>query len=121
MGYTLYSLYSIVYALAVSNRKRPAIDYLQQTRLPCKKTLVLINRSKVIGIGTLESDNDAEEVLFCEEQLNIETFLKCKDLKGHWDAIDVQYKKTILVLSSSQLIIMQPTSDNKWAEIKARR
>ena len=114
MGYTLYSLYSIVYALAVSNRKRPAIDNLQQTRLPC-------NRSKVISIGTLESDNDAEEVLFCEEQLNVETCLKRKDLKGHWDAIDVQYEKRILVLSSSQLIIMQPTSYNKWAEIKARR
>ena len=79
------------------------------------------NRSKVISIGTLESDNDAEEVLFCEEQLNIETFLKRKDLKGHWDAIDVQYKQIILVLSSSQLIIMRPAADNKWAEIKARR
>ena len=89
--------------------------------MPCNKAPDLINRSKVISIGTLESNNDAEEVQICEEQMNIEAFLKRKDLKGHWDAIDVQYKQIILVLSSSQLIIMQPAADNKWAEIKARR
>ena len=66
-------------------------------------------------IKFLESDDDGEE------QMNMETFLKRKDLKGHWDATGVQNKKFILVLSSSQLIIMQPASDNKWAKIKARR
>ena len=70
---------------------------------------------KAINCGTLESDDDGEE------QMNMETFLKRKDLKGHWDATGVQNKKFILVLSSSQLIIMQPASDNKWAKIKARR
>ena len=63
----------------------------------------------------LESDSDGEE------QMNMETFLKRKDLKGHWEATGVQNKKYILVLSSSQLIIMQPASDGKWAKIKSRR
>ena len=53
--------------------------------------------------------------------MNMETFLKRKDLKGHWEATGVQNKKYILVLSSSQLIIMQPASDGKWAKIKSRR
>ena len=71
--------------------------------------------SNFINCDTSESDDDGEE------QMNMETFLKRKDLKGHWDATGVQNKKFILVLSSSQLIIMQPAADNKWAKIKARR
>ena len=56
-----------------------------------------------------------------EEQLNMETFLRRKDLKGHWEANGSQNKTFILALSSSQLIILQPCSDNKWAKIKSRR
>lgn len=51
----------------------------------------------------------------------METFLKRKDLKGHWEANGPQNKKFIIALSSSQLIILQPNSDNKWAKIKTRR
>jgi len=65
-----------------------------------------------------ESGSDEDE-----EQLNMETFLRRKDLKGHWEANGPQNKKFIIALSSSQLIILQPGSDkaNKWAKIKTRR
>jgi len=66
-------------------------------------------------------DDDSETDDDNEEQLNMETFLNRKDLKGHWEATGVQNKQFIIVLSSSQLIIMQPAADNKWAKIKARR
>ena len=66
-------------------------------------------------------DDDSESDDDNEEQLNMETFLKRKDLKGHWEATGVQNKQFIIVLSSSQLIIMQPAADNKWAKIRARR
>ena len=51
----------------------------------------------------------------------MEAFLHRKDIKGNWSATGPNNKKFTLALSSSQMIICAPCSDQKWAKIKARR
>ena len=51
----------------------------------------------------------------------MEAFLHRKDIKGNWTATGPNNKKFVLALSSSQMIICAPCSDQKWAKIKARR
>jgi len=66
-------------------------------------------------------DDESEGSDDDEEQLNMEAFLHRKDIKGNWSATGPNNKKFILALSSSQMIICAPCSDQKWAKIKARR
>ena len=98
-------------------------------------TLLLWSLIKVI----LVSEDEGEE-----EQMNMETFLKRKELRGHWEATGIGHKSYILdrvskskhkirkklqkmvdtlirALSASHLITLQPLPDGKWAKIKARR
>ena len=80
-----------------------------------------MTKAKVFS-KSLSSNNDLFEGSDDdEEQLNMEAFLHRKDIKGNWSATGPNNKKFILALSSSQMIICAPCSDQKWAKIKARR